>query len=287
MRTWPAFAIGFPDAGSDLLLHELASAALDGQAISAIDEHPDAWHVVCGDAQARDAAAKAVMSALGTCGVSVTCFDADDEDWARRSQADLGAVRVGRVIVAPPWDPAATSPPEGTVVVVIEPSMGFGTGHHATTRLCLDALQQIDLRGTRVIDIGTGSGVLALAAAKLGATTALGVDVDVDALASARAAATLNGLPRGVSFVEADFRKTRLPLADVVVANLTGGMLAAAAGAVLRCCKAGGIVITSGVLAQEEVSVTSAFAVDAPAVWHGEEDGWVAAIFRRQGSAPR
>lgn len=170
------------------------------------------------------------MSALGTCGVSVTCFDADDEDWARRSQADLGAVRVGRVIVAPPWDPAATSPPEGTVVVVIEPSMGFGTGHHATTRLCLDALQQIDLRGTRVIDIGTGSGVLALAAAKLGATTALGVDVDVDALASARAAATLNGLPRGVSFVEADFRKTRLPLADVVVANLTGGMLAAAAG---------------------------------------------------------
>lgn len=288
MRTWPAFEIAFPPDTPDApAVHDLASVALDGRDVTAIDEHDGAWHVFFAEARARDLAAEAVSRALAASGAVVRAFDADDEDWARRSQAGLTAIRVGRLVVAPPWDPSASSPPEGTLAIVIEPSMGFGSGHHPTTRLCLDALQQLDLRGVRVIDIGTGSGVLAIAAARLGASTALGLDVDPDALASAHDAAKRNGNPAAVSFVQADFRKSRLPVADVVLANLTGGMLAAGANAVLRCCKPGGLVIASGITTTEEATVTSAFLVESTVVWRGEEDGWVGLIFRRQGLGDR
>src|SRR5262249_49339994 len=125
--------------------------------------------------QQRDAARHAIAEHAGLDCVPV---EVDDEDWARRSQQNLRAVEVGGLIVAPPWDASTGSLP----VITIEPSTGFGTGHHATTRLCLRLMQQLDLRGSRVLDIGTGSGVLALAAWKLGAADIVAIDNDRDAL---------------------------------------------------------------------------------------------------------
>ena len=125
--------------------------------------------------------------------------DVPDEEWARRSQANLTPVRIGHIVVAPPWLAPDPVPPAYDLqpvpnrirhsadhLIVIDPSTGFGTGHHETTRLCLSLLQRIELFGRRVIDVGTGSGVLAIAAALLGASSVVALDEDPEALRNAR-----------------------------------------------------------------------------------------------------
>jgi ribosomal protein L11 methyltransferase len=194
--------------------------------------------------------------------------DVADEDWATRSQENLRALRVGNVIVAPPWDVPTT--------IVIQPSMGFGTGHHATTRLCLAALQRLDLSGRSVLDVGTGSAVLAITASRLGAADVTGIDDDGDAIHAAWENLALNP-GAAVSLVEGDFRTLELIPADVVLANLTGALLIAGAERLRRLVNARGRLILSGLMTHEEadvVSALSAFTVEQ----RSEEDGWVCVL---------
>ena len=165
-RTWPAIVVsGLARATPSTALGvsdnpELLHAALAAHDVSAIDEpSEDQWRVFFHDASDRDAALTRLREQLAE--LRFDPFDAADENWAARSQESLRAVKVGRIIVAPPWDTPIT--------LVIRPSMGFGTGHHATTRLCLAALQQISLDRCTVLDVGAGSAVLAIAASLLGA----------------------------------------------------------------------------------------------------------------------
>jgi len=219
----------------------------------------------------RDAAVAALVPQF-----RVSPVDVDDEDWARRSQENLSPITVGRITVLP--RPELRAPSPESVAVVIPPSMGFGTGHHATTRLCLAALQTIDLRGASVLDVGTGSGVLALAAVALGATRALGLDDDPDAIA----AATENLEPNGVTnveFVVGDLMRDDLPSADVIVANLTGALVVRAAGRLVRALRPGGVLIVSGVLAAEGDEVRQAFA-NQSFVADVQEDEWLAFTIR-------
>ena len=161
----------------------------------------------------------------------------------------------------------------GLIRIVIQPSMGFGTGHHATTRLCLAALQRLDIKGLSVIDVGTGSGVLAIAASLLGSTHVVGIDDDPDALASARENLDLNVGAR-VALSVADLRSTALDTADVVVANLTGGLLIAAAPTLQHLAAVGGRLILSGLMSAEEAGVLAAFAL-CQVEHRAEEDEWV------------
>ena len=135
-------------------------------------------------------AARQLGTRFEAAGLRVVRAEVDDEDWAARSQAHLTRVTVGRITVAPPWD--ATPPADGALVIVY-PSTGFGTGHHESTRLCLRLLQQVELTGRRAVDLGTGSGVLALAAWRLGASDIEALDYDEDAVVNARENLRLNG----------------------------------------------------------------------------------------------
>jgi ribosomal protein L11 methyltransferase len=153
--------------------------------------------------------------------------------------------------------------------------MGFGTGHHATTRLCLAALQTLDLADAFVLDVGTGSGVLAIAAERLGAARALGIDHDSDAVQAAEDNLGVNPAARHVTFAVDDLRTATLPPADVVTANLTGVLLVLSARSLLSAVRSGGTLIVSGLLSHERDEVVRAFERSAAIVWEGEEDGWV------------
>jgi ribosomal protein L11 methyltransferase len=157
--------------------------------------------------------------------------------------------------------------------------MGFGTGHHATTRLCLAALQAIDVDARDVVDVGTGSGVLAIAAVRLGAARALGIDYDGDAVQSARENLTVNGGPANVRFETIDLHASSLPPADIVTANLTGALLLRSAERLVSAVRHDGMLILSGILAHERDAVVATFAL--PIVWEREEDGWIGLAMKK------
>ena len=272
---WPALTVsGFSQAGTTVdpdgaAITDLFQAALTDYDVPAIDEtSDDAWRVFFLTQQARDQAASALRDAFPA--LSIQPIDVADEDWAAKSQANLHAVQVGRVIVAPPWDVPTT--------IVIQPSMGFGTGHHATTRLCLAALQRLELAGRSVLDVGTGSGVLAITSSRLGAADVTGIDDDADAIHAAWENLALNAGAQ-VSLLVGDFRTDDVVPADVVLANLTGGLLIASAERLRRLVNARGSLILSGFMTSEERDVVAAFA--ALTVEHrADEDGWVCVTLR-------
>jgi ribosomal protein L11 methyltransferase len=219
---------------------------------------------------------------------AVVARDVDDEDWARRSQRSLDAVTVGRLTIAPPWAmPVPAHRPRATdslqpLTVVIQPSTGFGTGHHATTQLCLRALQTVDLNGKSVLDVGTGSGVLALAARALGADRASGIDRDPDAVRAAQENLPLNPHLTNVTFSAGNLTAGARPPADVVTANLTGSLLCRTKAALIGAVRTGGALIVSGLQAHERSEVVAAFA-PAEIAWEAEADGWVGIVFRIAG----
>jgi len=269
LKTYPAIEVR-TDA-PDLLL-----AIVDDFSPTAVEdlERDGSVRIFFSSPPDRDAALRALTPRF-----DVSTVDVSDEDWARRSQENLTPVVVGGVTIFP--DPAsrlaspeAPSPNPDAISIVIVPSMGFGTGHHATTRLCLAALQAIPLTHQVVLDVGTGSGLLAIAADLLGAARAFGIDCDPDAIQSARENLALNPAATRVGFETADLSTMPLPVVDVVTANLTGALLIRAAPALLAAVRTGGTLIVSGLLAHERDGVRAAFG-GAAVFWEREEDGWV------------
>jgi ribosomal protein L11 methyltransferase len=158
--------------------------------------------------------------------------------------------------------------------------MGFGTGHHATTRLCIDALQRLNIGGRTVLDVGTGSGVLAIAASLLGASRSVGIDDDADAITAARENLELNPQAEATLLV-ADLRATDVGSADVVLANLTGGLLISAAPVLQDLVARGGSLVLSGLMAVEETNVLAAFPAWSVTL-RSEEDEWLCVVISRQ-----
>ena len=258
---------------------DAVAAAVDDHRPSAIDEPaPDRVRAFFESAADRDRALTAVTQAHGD-RVRARAMAVSDDNWAARSQASLTAVRVGRVIVAPPWAAPPDPGPDG-VVVTIRPALGFGSGHHPSTRLALRGLQALDLTGRQVLDVGTGSGVLAIAAVKLGAERATGIDRDPDALDSARDAVDANRVAAKVELRRQDAADIEPGGAAVVVANLTGAALVRLAPAVAALVEPGGSAILSGILAEEETAVAAAYRAHGEMAWRAAEDEWVGMTFR-------
>jgi ribosomal protein L11 methyltransferase len=254
---------------------------LDDFAPTAIEERSGRCRVFFSSAGSR----RDALGVLCAAGYAATATDIDDEDWARRSQENLRPVAVGCITVTPPAmarHPASLPDSGNRIQIIIEPSTGFGTGHHATTRLCLKALQTLDLSGRTLVDVGTGSGILAIAGRCLGAARAIGIDCDPDAVRSAADNVGLNPRAQPVELLIGDVRGSTLPPADVVTANLTGPALIAAAAVLRRAMKPGGTMIVSGMPIAERHEVAAALA-PGTLVWEDREDDWIvlALVFDR------
>ena len=193
-----------------------------------------------------------------------------DDDWVRRTQAQFEPIRISRRLwIVPSWH--AVPDPEA-INIRLDPGLAFGTGSHPTTQACLRWLEQHVAPGVRVLDYGCGSGILTIAAIKLGARDALGVDIDPEAVAAARANAGRNG-------AAARFLDSHAPLdfvADLVVANILANPLRVLAPVLAAHCRPGGRVALAGILAPQATGVAAAYEPWFAMGTFDANGGWVA-----------
>ena len=203
----------------------------------------------------------------------------DEEDWAEAWKRHFPVTRIGRrIVIRPSWRRHRASSDD--VVLALDPGMAFGTGLHPTTRLCLEALESIADRalvsGASVLDVGCGSGILSIAALRLGAGTALGLDIDPIAIEATTANARRNRLARRIRAREGSLPSGEPPF-DVVLANLIASVLVSLAPALAAEVRPGGRLVASGIFRDREAEVSQAFDAAGLAVanrW--ASDDWVA-----------
>jgi ribosomal protein L11 methyltransferase len=212
-----------------------------------------------------------------------------EADWAEAWKAHFPVLRIGRrIVIKPTWRRHRAAADD--VVLALDPGMAFGTGLHPTTRLCLAALETLadrrTLEGARVLDVGCGSGILAIAAAKLGASSVLGVDTDPIAVEATLANAGRNGLADRIAA-----RQGSLPSgdagSDVVLANLIASLLVTLAPLLRDELRIGGTLLASGIFLDREADVRAALEVAGLRVTARTAEGeWVALeAVRRQAPA--
>lgn len=199
-------------------------------------------------------------------------------DWVARFREGFRAFRVGPFSVVPVWEASAG---DSGLPLIVDPGRAFGTGTHESTRLCLSALVELAASGPlgRVLDVGAGTGILAIAALRLGASAALAVDLDADAVAEARRHARLNAVPLGL--VRGDGARAFVPGSfDVVFANVAAPFLLGRAEELAAATAPGGALALSGFLDADLPELRSRY---APLGFVREErDGeWAALVVRR------
>ena len=248
-------------------------------------------YVPARDAAVAEAAADAVAEALGHLQAFGLGAIGDlrtrvvhEADWAEAWKAHFPVLRVGRrLVIRPTWRRHRAAPDE--VVLALDPGMAFGTGLHPTTRLCLDALEAVadrgDLAGRRVLDVGCGSGILAIAAVRLGAAGAVAIDTDPIAIEATLANAARNRLARRIA-ARLGTLPSGDPPVDLVLANLIAGLLITLAPALVAELRPGATLLASGIFVDREAEVRAALTAAGLEVGGRSAEGdWVALEARR------
>ena len=198
-----------------------------------------------------------------------------EQDWAENWKQYYKPFRAGEhLVVKPSWE--AYEEQDGDLVLELDPGMAFGTGTHETTFMCMQQLERYVTDGCRAIDVGCGSGILALAAAKLGARDVLAIDLDESAVKVAKENIEKNGLSAAVRAVHGDLLEQRDERADVIVANIIADVICFLCGPAKRHLLPGGVFICSGIIREREDDVLRALEAAGYRVDHRIEKGeWV------------
>ncbi len=198
-----------------------------------------------------------------------TVDSVEEQNWVQLTQSQFEPIQIsGRLWIVPSWH---ETPDPSAVNLILDPGMAFGTGSHPTTRLCLEWLEREVIEGCSVLDYGCGSGILAIAAARLGAGNVAGVDIDPQAVEAARANAERNG-------VVARFADSAAPVAgeyDLVVANILSNPLRVLAPAICAHVRSGGRLALSGILREQADEITAIYSQWIPLSVAGTREDWV------------
>ena len=287
------------DAHAELLSDALLecgalSVSIENARADAVDERPlygepglaagTVWSEsllrVLTDSERADEIVAAASTATNIALVIAERVAIEDTDWVSATQAQFAPIQVGRRMwIVPSWH----EPPQRDAVVVhLDPGLAFGTGSHPTTRLCLAWLEEHIQPAARVLDYGCGSGILSIAAAKLGAGAVAAIDIDPQALDVARANAQTNGV--AASYTGPDELAPSATF-DIVLANILSNPLKLLAPALLTRVAAGGSLVLSGILERQASDVIGTYRLADPAlpleVWRRDE-GWVCLVGSRE-----
>ena len=202
-----------------------------------------------------------------------------DQDWNRQWAESVRPIRIGRrIVIRPSWEPVPLQAKD--IEIVLDPKQAFGTGHHATTRMLLEWLEDLIRGGESVLDVGTGSGILAMVALRLGAASALGVECDPIAVDCARDYARENGFGSALgvqcgTLQDVDRQGTLRP--DLVLANLDRQTLLQLCERLAQYVSHGARLLLSGILMEQEQEIVAAFSkAGALVLQRREQEGWVA-----------
>ena len=206
----------------------------------------------------------------------------EEEEWQESWKEHFYAFRVGmRTVVVPTW--RTYEPRDNDVVITIDPGMAFGTGHHPTTRMCLELLESHVQPGDRVLDLGCGSGILSIAAAKLGAAEVFGLEIDPIAVSVAECNLRENGVKDSVRTDEATLPhpKAESDGYDLLVANVSAKVITELADHIVGVVRSGGTLIFSGILDKQQTEVIERMVALGVQFDEGLTDAdWVALVGR-------
>lgn len=289
----PTYSVGLE---SDVELGPLLEEMLEDWDL-AINLPPDGGRMLrlelfCASLEEAEAARMAIAVALEAAGlarkVQLQVRAIPREDWAESWKRHFQRLRLTkRMIVRPPWDPEPSV--DGECVITLEPGLSFGTGQHGTTQACLVFLDQLQYWNPRasVLDIGCGSGILAIAAAKLGFPRVSAFDYDPDAVRIARENATINGVAERIDFQVADL--TTFDPGEkscIVLANVLASILIEQVARVTAACSTGGRLVLSGILTRQYPGVHRAYgAAGCLELKTQERAGWLSGCFEVCGAS--
>lgn len=256
---------------------ELGGSAVeqDGERLSTYLPKPAAASATA-VAEARAIASLAELPGIDAPDISVTAVE--DRDWLAEWRSGLAPRRVGkRLIVAPTWADPDAEPTD--IILRVDPQMAFGTGEHASTRGVLRLLERVVKAGDVMLDAGTGSGILAIAAARLGAARVIAIDNDADALINARENVEANGVAAVIRIEHASIDGAFLEASgtrfDVIAANVLSGVLLPLLPGFAAYLAAGGALLLGGILVEEsDLMLDAAGKAGLIARAADREDGW-------------
>ena len=264
-------------------VHEMAHVDLIDEGLLKRDRNHALIHIYISPDENPAEALSFLQQQLTACSIPHQLMQENvrEEDWATAWRQYYKPVRVGeKLMVVPSWE--HYQPEKEDVVITLDPGMAFGSGTHATTRLCMRLIEQFLSPGQDMLDVGTGSGILAVTALKLGARRAVGVDIDATAVRVAGENAALNGVEENLSVICGDLACDVKGRFQLITANIVADIIIRLTPDVPPLLQDGGTFVVSGIIDSREQDVRDALEQNGFQVISSlTEGGWVALACRR------